>query len=87
MEMNEEFYKINFTTEDGKTIEYKKLLSFYSQKRNRYYLIVTDNTKDEFDNLNIFAYYMYDNFDFRPVEEEEELEMITDVYNKVKEGC
>ena len=76
--------KFNFTTEDGKNIEYEKLLSFRSKKNGKFYLVVTDNTRDEFDNLNIYAYYISDNFNFSPVEDELELEMVTDVYNRVK---
>lgn len=76
--------KFNFITEDGEKIEYEKLLSFRSKKNGKFYLVVTDNTRDEFDNLNIYAYYISDNFNFSPVEDELELEMVTGVYNRIR---
>jgi len=86
--MDKDINKFLFTTEDGNTIEYEKLLSFHSNKNKKFYMIVTDNTKDEEGNLNTFAYYfMDDDLNIKPVLDEQELEMITNVYNNIKEEC
>ena len=84
---NTDFNKFEFIKENGEKIEYEKLVSFHSKKNGKFYMIVTDNTKDEFDNLNIYAYYMSNNFNFSPVEDEKELEMVNAVYDKIQEEC
>jgi uncharacterized protein YrzB (UPF0473 family) len=90
-----EMYKIVFTDEDGKDIEYEIILTFKSKGNEKIYYVMTDNTRSINNELNIMAYYIdYDetldepsdvNETFYPVVNDDELEMVMEVFNKVKE--
>ena len=90
-----EMYKIVFTDEDGKDIEYEIILTFKSKANEKIYYVMTDNTRSINNELNIMAYYIdYDetldepsdvNETFYPVVNDDELEMVMEVFNKVKE--
>ena len=84
--MEQEKYKVNFVTEDGKEIEYERLLTF--RKGNKFYSVMTDNTRDEKGDLNTYAYCIGEGeTSLRPVEDEKELEMVTTIFNMVQEEC
>jgi len=69
---------ITLTDENGNEKEYEILLNFQSEENDKYYIVYTDNEKDEDGDLNIFA-LRYDpddgTDDFYPVDDEE-LEII-----------
>ena len=89
-----DMFKIIFTDQDGKDIEYEIILTFKSKKNKKIYYIMTDNTRSENNELNITPFYIdYDeeyeepseiNESFYPVDDEEELNMVLDVFNSVK---
>ncbi len=84
--MENEKYKVNFVTEDGKEIVYERLLTF--RKGNKFYTVVTDNTRDEDGDINTYVYCIEDGeTSLKPVEDEKELEMVNVVFNKVQEEC
>lgn len=84
--MKNEKYKVNFVTEDGKEIEYERLLTF--RRGNKFYTVMTDHTKDEDGDINTYAYCIEDGeTSLKPVEDEKELEMVNIVFNKVQEEC
>lgn len=73
-------------TDDGKEIEYEIILAFKWSKTNKYYIVYTDNTKDENDKLNIYAAIYYPNDDTRldAVETEEEWNEIERMLKKIQ---
>lgn len=73
-------------TDDGKEIEYEIILAFKWTKTNKYYIVYTDNTKDENDKLNIYAAIYYPNDDTRldAVETEEEWNEIERMLKKIQ---
>ncbi len=89
-----DMYKIIFTTEDGKDIEYEIIATFKSRLNKKIYFIMTDNTRSEKDELNVFAFYiLYDetenepsdvNETFYPVVDADELKMVFYVFDKIK---
>ena len=70
--------KILTITEDGIDKEYEILLAYIWSKTGKNYVVYTDNTKDEEDNLNIYAsiYYPGDDTRLDPIETEEEWEQV-----------
>lgn len=83
--MNEtKFLKI--TDNDGKETEYEILSAFYLTKTKKNYLIYTDNTNDENNNLNIYAtiYYPNDTSKLDPIETEEEWQAVEKVLENMK---
>jgi uncharacterized protein YrzB (UPF0473 family) len=90
-----EMYKIVFTDENGKDTEYEIILTFKSKENEKIYYVMTDNTRSSNNELNIMAYYVdydetYDepsdvNETFYPVVNDDELNMVMEVFNKVKE--
>lgn len=80
-----EDYKFNFVKENGEEVECEKILSFHSDKTNKYYLLFTDNKQNEQDELNIYTYYMIPNDDtLYPVTEEKEFAMVKEIYDKIR---
>ena len=86
-----EMYKIVFTTEDGKDIEYEILATFKNKETKKIYYIMTDNTRDLNNKLNISFFYVNYKGDnskvvdnFYPVLDENELKMVMDVFDKIK---
>lgn len=89
-----DIYKQVFTTADGKDVEYEIIATFINRTRQKFYYIMTDNTKSENNELNISAFYVeYEGEDddlteadegFYPVEDDEELAMVMDVFNQIK---
>ena len=82
--MGKENYKFIFASDKGKKIECEMILSFYVKDRGKNYMLFTDNTYDEDNNLKIYAYYTYTgNDEMIPVTNEEEFNMIDNVYKSV----
>lgn len=91
-----DMYKIIFTNEDGKDIEYEIILTFKSKENKKIYYIMTDNTRSENNELHITPFFIdYDEDDeepsemdesFYPVVDEDELKMVLNVFNNVKKN-
>jgi uncharacterized protein YrzB (UPF0473 family) len=91
-----DMYKIVFTDEFGKDIEYEIIATFKHKTNKKIYYIMTDNTRSNNNELNITAYYI--NYtgndieinevsnDFYPVVDDNELKMVFDVFNKIKDN-
>ena len=82
-----DMYKILFTTEDGKDIEYEIILTFKSKENKKIYYIMTDNTRSTKNELNITSFYINYNENsevFYPVVDDEELKMVFEVFDKVQ---
>ena len=83
-----DMYKIVFTDSNDKDIEYEIVATFKNNTNKKLYYLLTDNTRTNKE-LNIFAYYtnyedeVEDNL-FYPVVEEEELNMVKEVFEKIK---
>lgn len=87
-----DMYKIVFTNEDGKDIEYEIVATFRNNVTRRIYYIMTDNSRSDNNELNIMPFYVdyveevMDEIDerFYPVEDDEEFKMVMDVFNTIK---
>ena len=89
-----DMYKVIFTDEEGKDIEYEIILTFKSKKNKKIYYIMTDNTRSENNELNITPFFIdYDEDDeepsemderFYPVVDDDELKMVLDVFSNAK---
>lgn len=70
--------KMIVTDEEGNTKEYEVLLSFKWYQTSKNYIVYTDNTKNEEDELNVYA-SIYDPEDLTkldPIETEDEWQEI-----------
>ena len=82
--MGKENYKFIFENEQGKKINCETILSFYVKDRGKNYLLFTDNTYDEDNNLKVYPYYSRTGSDeLIPVTDEDEFNMIDRVYKSV----
>ena len=77
--------KLRITDANGIVKEYEILYAFYWIKTDKNYVIYTDNTYDEKNNINIFAsiYYPDDNTKFDNIETEEEWEKIENILKSI----
>lgn len=86
--LSRDMYKIVFTTEDDQDIEFEIVTTFRSKSRKKIYYIMTDNTRSENGELNILVFYVNDNEEatdkFYPVNDDDELKMVYDVFNKIQ---
>ena len=83
-DLEKEKYQFVFESEDGKNIDCEVLLSFSMPKKGKNYVLFTDNTYDEDNNLNVYVYYSKINEEeLLPVTNEKELEMINKLYDDV----
>lgn len=71
--------KINALDNSGKAKEYDVILTYYSDKYNKNYIVYTDNTYNDKDELNIYINEYTDNPEMisKPIQDKEE-------YTKVK---
>lgn len=89
-----DMFKIVFTDENGKDIEYEILATFRNKVTRRIYYIMTDNTRSENNELNVVPFYIdyveevMDEIDerFYPVEEDDEFKMVMNVFNAIKDS-
>lgn len=67
--------------DNGKEMEYEILVAFKWIKTNKYYIVYTDNTKDENNDLKIYAsiYYPNDSSRLDEINTEEEWQIIDDI--------
>ena len=81
--------KFIFTDINNNDIEYELVASFKNDQRKKIYYIMTDNTRSENNELNIsFFYINYPNMEddtFYPVTDKEELDMVYQEFNKIKD--
>ena len=83
--INREMYKMIFTTKEGQDIEYEIILTFKNHTNKKIYYIMTDNTRSDNNELNITPFYVnYDDNTFYPVLDDNELSMVLEVFNKIK---
>lgn len=77
--------KLRITDANGNVKEYNVLYAFYWIKTDKNYVIYTDNTYNEKNDLNIFAsiYYPDDNTKFDNIETEEEWEKIENILKSI----
>ena len=82
---NNTFKVIN---EEGKEIVCDILFTFDSDETNKSYIVYTDNSKDEFGNIQVFA-SIYDpkqeNPKLDPIETEQEWKIIETILNTLQE--
>lgn len=77
-------FKFTFKNEEGKEIECEMILSFYVREKDKNYMLFTDNTYDEENNLNVYAYYNTSNDETMiPITETNEFNMINHMYQNV----
>lgn len=81
-----DLYKYTFIDDNNVEREYEVLMSFKSKKYKKVFFIMTDNLIGENNKLNTYAFYIYDANDdvFNPVVDQNELQYINDVFNKMK---
>ena len=77
--------KLRITDANGNVKEYNVLYAFCWIKTDKNYVIYTDNTYNEKNDLNIFAsiYYPDDNTKFDNIETEEEWEKIENILKSI----
>lgn len=78
--------KLKITDKNGDELEYEILLAFELPKTEKNYIVYTDNTKDEYGNLNIYASIYYPNDDTRldSIETEEEWNVVESMLKTLK---
>lgn len=78
--------KLKLTDKNGNEQEYEILLAFQLPKTEKNYVVYTDNTKDEYGSLNIYAsiYYPDDDTRLDSIETEEEWNAIECMLNTLK---
>ncbi len=87
-----DLYKYTFINENNEEEEYEILLTFKSDKYNKIFFIMTDNSLGENKKLNTYAFYLnntdseVDNPDpvLNPVTNDEELDFVNKVFNNVE---
>lgn len=76
--------------ENGAEKEYAILLTFDIESKNRRYVLYTDYSKDEKDNLQIFASIYDEKWNLSPLEDSDEIEFINnyikDLEVDIKDG-
>lgn len=81
--------KINITDIDGNNIECDILFTFDSNDTNKSYIVYTDNTKDEFGNIKVYA-NIYDPYSesgiLESIESEEEWATIEQIFDSIKDN-
>ena len=91
--ISRDIYKIIFTNEDNKDIEYEIIATIKCKSKKKIYYLLTDNTRDKDNKLKITAYYINydDNKDlndindvFYPVIDNEELKSVFAIFNKIQ---
>lgn len=82
---NKKFLEI--TDKNGNIVKYEILSAFLNADTEKNYIIYTDNTKDEQENLNIYAsiYYPNDNSKLDKIETDEEWELIENFLETLKQ--
>ena len=81
--------KINITDIDGNNIECDILFTFDSNDTNKSYIVYTDNKKDEFGNIKVYA-NIYDPYSesglLESIETAEEWATIEQIFDSIKDN-
>ena len=75
--------------DDGKEIMYESIFTFDSDKTEKSYIIYTDNTKDKEGKLKLYASTYNPNTEniiLKPIETDEEWEMIDKIIKSINEN-
>ena len=84
--MKEEKITFILLDDEGKEVEYEVLFEFYDEKSKKNYVGYTDNQKDEFDNILVYA-SIFDptgkDKTLYPIETEEEWDIIETIFSKL----
>lgn len=85
--MDKKLY-LTLLDEKGNELKYEILMSFMWTKTNKNYIVYTDNTTDDDDNLNIYASIFYNENGTRldPIETDYEWDEIDKRLEKLKNG-
>lgn len=97
MDNNVDSFKYVFNDENNVEKEYEILLSFKSDKYNKVYYVMTDNELGVNNKLNTYVFSLNPNekkadvdempdVEFIPIEDEEELKYVNDVFSNVQKG-
>lgn len=70
--------KIILKNEQGREKEYYILVTFDILKKNKSYVLYTDYSKDNNNNLKVFSAIYDEDWNLKPVIEKEEIEIIED---------
>lgn len=73
---------------DGKEINFEILFTFESNETNKNYMVYTDNTKDENDNVRVYASVFVPDkepLELLPVETEREWKIIETILESIEE--
>lgn len=71
--------------ENGEEKEYAILVTFDIESKNKSYVLYTDYTKDENDNLKIFASIYDEKWNLSPLEDGDEIEFINNYIKELEE--
>ena len=71
--------------ENGEEKEYAILLTFDIETKNKSYVLYTDYTKDEDENLKIFASIYDEEWNLSPLEDSDEIEFINNYIKDLEE--
>ncbi len=79
-------YEFVFEKENGEKVNCELLFNFYLKDKDKNYMIFTDNTYDENNNLMVYSYYTSSSDDtLIPVTDNSEYNMVNEVYKTVLE--
>ena len=77
--------KFIFEKENGEKVECEVIFSFYAKEADRNYILFTDNTYDENNNLKVYVYHnSSEDETLLPVEDEKEFNMVNRVFQQYK---
>lgn len=71
--------------ENGEEKEYAILLTFDIESKNKSYVLYTDYTKDEEENLKIFASVYDEEWNLSPLTDSDEIEFINNYIKELEE--
>ena len=80
--------KINIIDDEGNTLICDILFTFDSKEFNKSYVIYTDNTKDEYGNIKVYANTYDSSIDsgvLGTIENEKEWAIIEQIFDSIKE--
>lgn len=73
---------------DGTTVLCDVLFTFDSEETNKNYIVYTDNTRDKYGNINVYASIYdptLDDLKLEPIQSEKEWEVIETILNMLQE--
>ena len=76
------------TNDEGKEVEYEVLFTFDSEETSKSYMVYTDNTKDENNNIRVYASVYTpgkETTELAPIETEKEWKIIEAILGELQE--